>query len=268
MQDDRLPLGRSTDYPDRYDANLLFAIERADGRGPLDEPLPFDGVDVWRAWEVTWLQPGGLPCAATAEIIVPAASPRIVESKSLKLYLNSFAMSEFDGSATVAATMARDLTALLGADVHVNIRMAPGTGTVDSLPGVCIDTLDTPCEHWDVTPSLLRSDPGAVVSETLHSHLLRSLCPVTAQPDIASVLVDYTGPRIDRAGLLRYIVSFRKHQDFHEACVERMFCDLLARCAPGSLTVQAFYTRRGGIDINPFRTNAGVSPAGYRLWRQ
>ena len=268
MQDDRLPLGKSTDYPDRYDAELLFAIDRADSRGPLGELLAFDGVDIWRAWELTWLRPGGQPCAATAEMLVPAASPRIVESKSLKLYLNSFAMSEFDAPDTVAGTIARDLTALLGADVRVSIRMAPASGPVDSLPGTCIDTIDAPCEHWEVTPSLLRADPGAVVSETLHSHLLRSLCPVTAQPDIASVLVDYTGPRVDRAGLLRYIVSFRQHQDFHEACVERMFHDLLARCAPESLTVQAFYTRRGGIDINPFRTNAGVRPAGLRLWRQ
>lgn len=268
VQDDRLSLGKTTDFPDRYDASLLFAIDRAASRTTLGEPLPFSGVDIWRAWELTWLRPGGRPCVATAEILVPAASPRLVESKSLKLYLNSFAMSEFDGFDAVARTIGRDLSALLGAEVTARVESSAATLAVDTLPGACIDDLDTQCEHWEVAPALLRADAGDVVAETLHSHLLRSLCPVTAQPDIGSVLIDYRGPRIDRAGLLRYIVSFRRHQDFHEACVERMFCDLLERSEPESLTVQAFYTRRGGIDINPFRTNCGATPAGLRLWRQ
>lgn len=272
MQDADMPLGRETPYPDQYDPALLCPIPRGESRRALGlgDALPFSGVDAWHAWELTWLAPGGVPRVATAEITVPADSPRLVESKSLKLYLNAFSMSEFESGDAVASRIARDLTACLGAPVTVCVSMPPvaGQAAVDCLPGACIDDTATDCGHWEVDPKLLRADRDSHVEEILHSHLLRSLCPVTAQPDMGSVLIRYRGPRIDHAGLLCYIVSFRRHQDFHEACVERMFVDIMARCAPAALSVQAFYTRRGGIDINPFRSNDESSAAKLRLWRQ
>ena len=272
MQDADMPLGRDTTYPDHYDPALLCPISRSESRHGLGlgEVPPFSGADTWHAWELTWLAPGGLPRVATAEIIVPADSPRLVESKSLKLYLNAFSMSEFQSGDAVESRIASDLTDCLGAPVTVRVSMPPAGGQVpvDRLPGACIDDTVADCGLWEVEPKLLCADPDMQVDETLYSHLLRSLCPVTAQPDMGSVLIRYRGPRIDRAGLLRYIVSFRRHQDFHEACVERMFVDIMARCAPVALSVQAFYTRRGGIDINPFRSNDGSHAMNLRLWRQ
>lgn len=266
------PLGKQTDYPDTYTPGLLFAIPRARSREPLGigDRLPFHGVDLWNAWELTWLSPGGRPCVATAEIRVPADSPNIVESKSLKLYLNSFAMTSFASIADVSRTISADIGASVGAGVDVELATpaeTEGRGTA-VLPGTLLDNLDIACDATEVDPALLSSDPSDLVRESLHTHLLRSLCPVTAQPDSGSLLVDYEGPRIDRVGLLRYVISFRRHQDFHEACVERMYSDVLARCAPGRLTVHARYQRRGGIDINPYRSSATGRPDNLRLWRQ
>ena len=264
MKDANLPLGRETDYPHKYAPDALCPIRRTGDRGQ------FAGVDIWNAWDLTWLAPGGLPRVATAEIRVPAESPNIVESKSLKLYLGSFAMSEFTSGNAVATCIAGDLSACAGASVDV--RVYPVTDrevrSVARLAGACIDDLDVTCADTEVNPALLLADDAAVVTEDLHSHLLRSLCPVTRQPDIGSVQISYRGPRIDRGGLLRYIVSFREHNDFHEACVERMYADILKRCKPDSLTVHARYQRRGGIDINPVRTNTGETPRNLRIWRQ
>ncbi len=272
MNDTNLPLGRETDYPHKYAPDVLFPIARAasrDGLG-IGDALPFSGVDIWNAWDLTWLGPGGLPRVATAEIYVPADSPNIVESKSLKLYLGSFAMSPFDSSTAVAEAIVRDLSPCAGAPVKVSVLPVAGTEArrVARLAGTCLDDADTPCDAWEVDAGLLRADPSEPVSEDLHSHLLRSLCPVTSQPDIGSVQISYSGPRIDRAGLLQYIVSFREHNDFHEACIERMFMDLIERCACETLTVHARYQRRGGIDINPLRSNCGERVRNLRLWRQ
>jgi 7-cyano-7-deazaguanine reductase len=266
------PLGEATTYPEEYSPDLLYAIARIDSRSALglDEHLPFHGADIWNAWELTWLDENGKPQVATAEIQVPADSVNIVESKSLKLYLGSFAMSRFGSGRNVAKAIRRDLTACCGADIYVAILppSSPDGAIISRLPGDCLDALPAACDAYQVDPGLLQADKSTLVVEDVHSDLLRSLCPVTSQPDIGSVLVSYRGPKIDRQGLLQYIVSFRQHQDFHEACVERMFIDIRNRCGVEQLTVYARYQRRGGIDINPFRSNFEPVARNSRLWRQ
>jgi len=267
-----IPLGKSTAYPERYAPDALFRISRDENRSRLRSAgaLPFSGVDIWNAWDLTWLGESGKPHVATAEIRIPADSPGLVESKSMKLYLGSFAMSRHESAAEVRDLIARDVGACTGAPVQVHIDpVATTEGRCSQrLPGDSLDSEVIACGAWEVDPELLRADAATIVREDLYSHLLRSLCPVTSQPDAGSVLICYRGPRIDRRGLLQYIVSFRQHQDFHENCVERMFVDILERCAPQKLTVYARYQRRGGIDINPFRSNFEQVPRNLRLWRQ
>ena len=261
------PLGHATGYPDRYDPSLLFAVSRAPQRAQigLRDPLPFTGADVWTAYEHTWLDTRGKPCIAMLSIAVPVDSPFIVESKSVKLYLGSFAQTRFDDATQVVDTIERDLAVATGARVEVAVLREP---SIETMAGVSIDEATVAIDRYEVDASLLRAD-GGVVSETLRSDLFRSVCPVTGQPDYASISIAYRGPRIDRGALLRYIVSFRQHAGFHEHCAERIFVDLLARCACESLTVNARFTRRGGLDINPFRTNAGIAvPANVRTERQ
>lgn len=267
MKATNLPLGRPTDYPQKYAPEVLCAVARLECREPLGIAglLPFTGIDSWTAWELTWLEDNGKPQVATAQIVVPAESPNLVESKSLKLYLGSFAMTRFRTAERMVATITADLSECTGGPVEVTLDPDADIG---ALPGLCIDALDVECAEWEVDAGLLAADESQVVEEQLHTHLLRSLCPVTAQPDIGSVLVSYAGPKIDPASLLRYIVSFREHSDFHEACVERMFIDIQAQCRPRQLSVSARYQRRGGIDINPSRTNTRDLPPNARLWRQ
>ena len=266
------PLGDTTRIPERYAPDVLFAIPRAENRARLGlgKALPFDGVDIWNAWELSWLAANGQPRVATAEISIPAGSPAIVESKSLKLYLGSFAMMQYASRADVRELIATDVGKIVGTSVDVRLDAIADTEGASSgqMPGESLDHKDVSCDAWEVDAGLLAADTGSVVSEELHSNLLRSLCPVTSQPDSGGVLVRYHGPQIDREGLLRYIVSYRQHQDFHENCVERMFVDIQERCRPGKLTVYARYQRRGGIDINPFRSNFESSPPNLRLWRQ
>lgn len=273
MKPGKIPLGQPTEYPDNYAPELLCPISRSDAREALGltQGLPFGGVDIWNAWEFTWLGPGGMPTIATAELIVPADSPNIVESKSLKLYLNSFAMSTFASTADVGDTVATDLRGCVGSDVVVRIMPVVATEAhhVSRLAGICLDSLAVTCTEWEVDAGMLRTESDRIVTEDLHTHLLRSLCPVTTQPDIGSLHVSYRGPKIDHASLLRYVVSYRQHNDFHEACVERMFLDLMSRCRPQKLSIHARYQRRGGIDINPFRSNdPNERPLNLRLWRQ
>lgn len=256
------PLGNTVDYVDRYAPELLFPIARAPQREGLglgaDQPLPFYGIDLWNAYEISWLNPRGKPVVALGELRVPANSNCIIESKSLKLYFNSFAQTAFSSLDEVRAAMARDLSAAAGATVDVFLWEV---GTLPQRPvanfaGTRIDDLDIKTRIYHPTPELLTVDcGGTVVEETLVSHLLRSNCPVTGQPDWAGVRICYRGPAIDHAGLLAYIISFRQHSDFHEHCVERIFLDVWARCKPEFLSVYARYTRRGGIDINPFRSS-------------
>ena len=262
-----IPLGKTTDFPERLAPDVLFPIDRRSQREPLGigESPPFHGADLWTAWELTWLTPSGKPSIAALSLHVPAASPAMIESKSLKLYLNSFAMETFAGDEAVVERVRSDLSACAGADVAVTLhREAP----IAALPGRSLDRLAAECRRYSVDPTTLAADADREVEETWHSGLLRSLCPVTSQPDFGSVVIRYAGPQIDPAGLLRYVVSFRRHQDFHEACVERMFTEIAARCGTRKLTVHARYQRRGGLDINPFRSNFEAVPANARVWNQ
>ncbi|WP_342594039.1 NADPH-dependent 7-cyano-7-deazaguanine reductase QueF [Salinicola lusitanus] len=258
------PLGRESAYPERYDAGLLFPIERAANRAPLGieaASLPFVGGDEWWAFELSWLDPRGKPVVAVARFRLPADSPCLIESKSWKLYLNGFNQTTFADRDAVIELLQRDLSAAAGAPVTVELfgvddpALAPAP-----LPGDDIDELDVAIDRYTPAPELLACDEGDIVEETLHSHLLKSNCPVTGQPDWGSVLIAYRGPRLDRAALLRYIVSYRQHQDFHEHCVEHIFVDLMARCRPERLLVMARYVRRGGLDINPWRATPGWTP--------
>ncbi|MDD5296625.1 MAG: NADPH-dependent 7-cyano-7-deazaguanine reductase QueF [Rhodocyclaceae bacterium] len=252
------PLGRAVAYASHYSPELLFPIPRQEKRAELGlcpEALPFVGFDLWNAYELSWLNPKGKPVAALGRFRFPADTPRLVESKSLKLYLNSFNQSRFVKAADVAAAIARDLSAAAGGTVEVRIvtldrRPQRSLGYPD---GILLDTLDIEADQYNPDPALL-SAAGPEVSETLYSHLLKSNCLVTGQPDWAMVVVRYVGPAITREGLLKYFISFRQHNEFHEQCVERIFCDVMARCRPKSLAVWARYTRRGGLDINPFRS--------------
>jgi 7-cyano-7-deazaguanine reductase len=267
------PLGKTTAYADRYDPSLLFPIPRGQKRAEIGviEPLPFSGVDIWNAYELSWLDARGKPQVALAEFRVPAGSPNIIESKSFKLYLNGFSQEKLDAT-SLRETLVRDLSAAAGSPVGVELSApsAQGHAIVD-LAGELLD--DQPLDVDDYGPPkpdyLSANHDAAPVEETLLSHLLRSNCPVTGQPDWGSVQIAYRGAPIDRAGLLRYLVSFRTHNEFHEQCVERIFVDLMARCAPERLTVYARYTRRGGLDINPFRsTDPAAVPANPRGARQ
>lgn len=268
-------LGKTTEYLETYRPDLLTPIPRALGRGALRADIPFQGVDIWRLYEVTWLNEYGLPQVATGEIEVLAASPNIVESKSLKLYIGSFTQSVFPSLETVSNIIARDVGAVIGSPVNVRL-----TAMGDwNLPAV--DFVGTVLEKeplgdrlfkdYDVNPDLLALDTtkSKDVTETLVTHVLRSRCPVTGQPDFASVRIDYTGPAIDHSALLAYLVSFRRHQGFHEQCVEMIYTDIMARLAPKELSVYGAFTRRGGIDISPFRSNVTGRPdAIVRVSRQ
>jgi 7-cyano-7-deazaguanine reductase len=257
------PLGKLVRTADRYAPELLFPISRAIKRREiaLDEPLPFVGEDVWNAYELSWLEPNGKPVVALGRFRVPAWTPNLIESKSLKLYLNSFNQTAFPGLDAVAETLTKDLSRAVGGEVDVEIHL-PGTYARPSATapkGECLDALDVACDTYSLEPEFLRVLGPAIVEETLYSRLLKSNCPVTGQPDWGTIAIRYRGRPIDRAGLLRYIVSFRRHNEFHEQCVERVFCDILERCVPEALAVQAHYTRRGGLDINPFRASAAFS---------
>jgi 7-cyano-7-deazaguanine reductase len=254
-----LPLGRAVAYPRHYDPGLLYPIARSSGRSALalDTALPFVGLDRWHAYELSWLDARGKPQVATATFTVPAQSPNLVESKSLKLYLNSFNATRFADREAVRARIVADLSAAAGADVAVAFGLPPLAADDD---GVLIDALEIAIEDYGPpNPAHLRigADPA---EEVLRSQLLKSNCPVTGQPDWAEVRIAYRGPRIEPAGLLRYLVSFRDHAEFHEQCVERIFCDLLRQCRPQTLSVAAYYTRRGGLDINPWRATPGLPP--------
>ena len=259
------PLGQAVAYRDTYAPELLFPIERQlkrDELGIAAGALPFVGEDLWNAYELSWLDARGKPVVALGEFRVPAASPRLIESKSLKLYLNAFNQQRMVSVDEVQSRIAADLSAAAGAEVGVVLMpLATRPQRRSAYPqGECLDALDIAIDTYQPAPELLRA-AGAEVEETLYSHLLKSNCLVTGQPDWGMLVVRYRGPAIDREGLLRYVVSFRAHNEFHEQCVERVFCDIMARCRPQELAVWARYTRRGGLDINPFRaSHAGLRP--------
>lgn len=273
-------LGKPTTYIDQYDPALLDPIARAPQRERLgiSGQLPFFGADWWTAYELSWLNARGKPQVAIAHILVPGASTHIVESKSFKLYLNGYSGTRLADADEVRQRIERDVGAAVwhGGPVRSSVAVrliAPedfDRQPIHELDGVNLDRLDLECTHTEPAPELLTAAfDEQPVEETLTSRLLKSNCPVTGQPDWGSVQIRYAGPQIDQAGLLRYIVSFRRHSDFHEHCVERIFMDLWRRCRPTQLTVLARYTRRGGLDINPWRTShPAVVPANVRTARQ
>ena len=275
------PLGQPASYVEQYDAGLLYPIARAPLRAALGitgQPV-FFGADLWTAYELSWLTPRGKPQVAIAHILVPCESTHIIESTSLKLYLGSFSGTRLPNAEAVRERIERDLSAALwsGGDARMPavVRLiAPEAfdrQAVQEMDGLLLDRLDIECDAYDApAPELLTAAFNEQpVQETLTSRLLKSNCPVTGQPDWASVQICYSGPQIDQAGLLRYLISYRRHQEFHEHCVERIFMDLWTRCRPAQLTVYARYTRRGGIDINPWRTShPGPLPPDARTARQ
>lgn len=268
------PLGKASDYVATYTPSLLFPIPRTAKWAELGltaQTLPYQGVDLWNCYELSWLTLSGKPVVAIGEFAIPADSPNIIESKSFKLYLNSLNQTPFASRAELTALLQADLSAVAGAPVAVRVRTLREVEEegVARLPGVCIDELEVSIQDYhQPQPQLLQCDPQRQVTETLHSHLLRSNCPVTGQPDWGSVVVEYSGAALDHASFLRYLVSFRQHADFHEQCVERIFLDVLRLLQPQALTVYARYVRRGGLDINPYRSLSTPNPDNRRLVRQ
>ena len=261
---DTSPLGKATGYPDRYDSSLLFPIDRAAQREALGlrGTLPFAGADMWTAYEISWLDARHKPQLAIGELRIPADSPATVESKSLKLYLGSFAQEGVPTRERLAQTIAGDLNRICRAEVDIVLHPATAAAApgIAELPGVSVDDQNAAADTAAPDPGLLAVS-SAIAEETLFSALFRSNCPVTGQPDYADVMVRYRGPRMDRASLLSYLLSYRRHAAFHESCVERIYVDLAAHCRPERLTVYARFTRRGGIDISPFRSNCEAPPA-------
>lgn len=282
---DNVPLGKQVAASDTYDKSLLVPIARKLTRDNLGigEQLPFVGEDIWQAFELSWLNAKGKPCVAVAKFYIPCSSWAIVESKSFKLYLNSFNQTRFDDRQALQRCLEADLSELLKTPILIELsELDAATGFVpQTLPGVKLDDLDIEIKDYQVNAELLLVDlheggeeaqeskeERKEVSEVVYSHLLRSLCPVTGQPDWGSVLIEYTGPKINHQALLAYIISFRQHQEFHEQCIERLFIDLMRYAKCKQLTIQGFYVRRGGLDINPMRSSHQDKARAIRLLRQ
>jgi 7-cyano-7-deazaguanine reductase len=271
---DHSPLGKTSAYQTQYAPELLFPIPRQQKRDELglSGTLPFFGVDIWNAYEVSWLNMRGKPQVAIATVTVPADSPNIVESKSFKLYLNSFNQTRLANTDALLALLRDDLSQAVGSNVHVALTLPEGFGglKMGELDGLLLDRLDVEIDGYRPSPELLKANHDeAGVEETLVSHLLKSNCLVTGQPDWASVQIRYAGPQIDQESLLKYLIGFREHNEFHEQCVERIFMDILRQCKPIKLAVYARYTRRGGLDINPWRANYSTGrPPNLRTARQ
>ncbi|QKJ88469.1 NADPH-dependent 7-cyano-7-deazaguanine reductase [Paramixta manurensis] len=269
-----LSLGKPTAYHDHYDASLLQAVPRSMNREPLGlypDNLPFHGADIWTLYELSWLNAKGVPQVAVGEVILQANSINLIESKSFKLYLNSFNQTKFADWGQVRQTLERDLSACAQGEVSVALfRLQEVEGQpIGHFDGYCIDEQDIEIERYQFNADYLANATHTDrVEETLVSHLLKSNCLITHQPDWGSVQIRYRGPRISREALLRYLVSFRHHNEFHEQCVERIFNDLMHYCQPEYLAVYARYTRRGGLDINPWRANGDFTPTHSRLVRQ
>lgn len=268
-----LPLGKRSQYEEVYNPTLLCPINRADNRKELGleaDDLPFHGVDIWNAYEVSWLNGKGRPEVGMLELHVPCTTPCIIESKSLKLYLGSFNQTRFNSRHEVIQTIESDLSVATRGAVMLHLHPLDDAyaRSLSQLEGKLLDRMDVEIDEYQYNPHLLQWGGHAELSETLISHLFRSLCPVTHQPDWASIMIRYRGTEIDHESVLRYLVSYRRHADFHEHCVERIYSDLMEHCQPKQLTVYARFTRRGGIDINPYRSNFESNPHNLHLFRQ
>lgn len=274
VHEDRPPflLGSQTPVIDRYAPELLYPIRRAEGRAELglnDYTRPFFGCDVWHLYELSWLNGDGSPLARVGRMTVPADSLCMVESKSLKLYLNSLNNMSFASEEELRTTVCRDLAGVVGADVKLSLYPPDDASLAGRpLPGVCLDGLAVAAPPAAPTADMLRATAGDTVEETLYTHLFRSLCPVTHQPDWASLWLHYHGSAIDHHALLTYLLAYRNHREFHEQCIERIFLDVQRRFEPELLEVQGFYTRRGGLDINPLRSTSADTRPLPRLDRQ
>jgi len=269
------PLGKTSAYRTDYAPELLFPIPRQGKRDELglNGTLPFFGVDIWNGYELSWLNMRGKPQVAVARFTIPADSPNLIESKSFKLYLNSFNQTRLAGPDALKMLLQQDLSAAAGANVHVVLTMQEDFAKLEmgELEGQLLDRLDIDVDNYSPQPETLKANFDELpVEETLVSHLLKSNCLVTGQPDWGSVQISYYGPQIDQESLLKYLIGFREHNEFHEQCVERIFTDILRQCKPQHLTVYARYTRRGGLDINPWRTNfsSAKRPSNLRNARQ
>lgn len=256
------PLGKKQAYISSYKPDLLFPLPRINKRQEIgiNKALPFKGVDIWNAFELSWLNKKGKPEIAIAEFHIPCESSNLIESKSFKLYLNSFNQTSIDSIDTVKSILKKDLSEKTESDVNVIIHSVHSIThtSIGNFKGQCLDQLDINCDTYQPKPNYLTSDQSNVVSEIIYSDLLKSNCLVTGQPDWGSVQISYKGPKINREGLLKYIISFRDHNEFHEQCVERIFMDIISRCQCTKLTVYARYTRRGGLDINPIRSTDSI----------
>ncbi|MDN3614953.1 MAG: NADPH-dependent 7-cyano-7-deazaguanine reductase QueF [Vibrio gallaecicus] len=260
-----LTLGQKTEYSNQYDASLLQPVPRSLNRDDLNlgNELPFKGHDLWTMYELSWLNDKGLPQVAVGDVYIPATSQNLIESKSFKLYLNSYNQTRFKSWSDVQARLIQDLSRCAGEAVDVNIHSVSEytDQPIVTMGGSCIDDQDIEISSYEFEASLLEGAASEQeVEETLHSHLLKSNCLITNQPDWGSVEIAYSGKQIDREALLRYLVSFREHNEFHEQCVERIFTDIMKYCQPSKLTVYARYTRRGGLDINPYRSSEQDKP--------
>lgn len=264
-----LPLGRRVDTPKHYDPSVLRGIERRLARQQISitEPLPFLGEDVWNCYEFSWLAPSGLPRIGVLTLRVSAESPRIIESKSLKLYLGGFGGSKFEDSTAVCSAIDADLSRQAGSPVRVTITSPDDIQTPGAFATYCLDDLPVSVDRYQRSPDLL-ANTGTTGRDAVHTHLFRSICPITGQPDWGSVAIDYRGRLLDRGSILRYLVSYRHTADFHEVATERIFVDLHNATDATELTVDARFLRRGGIDINPFRSTSHHEAPVVRLPRQ
>lgn len=266
------PLGKASEFKDSYTPSLLCSIPRLDARVLLDldaAEIPFRGVDIWNCYELTWLDLKGKPLVAILEVQIPCNSKNIIESKSLKLYLASFGQSKFKSRQEVQGIIENDLSNCVGGPALAMMHeLRGGDAGFSVLPGDLLDKLDVECSVYTPDSTLLSLEADGVARGTVHSDLFRSNCPVTSQPDYAGIMIRWHGAAISQQSLLKYLVSYRRHTGFHEQVVEQIFMDILRVCSPKGLTVYARFTRRGGIDINPFRSNFEDPMPNDRMWRQ
>jgi len=273
---EHLPLGKNTAFVEHYNPQLIATIDRNAARKRFNlsvqqkalEQKPFFGVDLWNSYEMSWLNNRGVPQMGILTLSIPAESPFLLESKSAKLYLASFNQSRFSTSSEVLSCIQKDISSALRMDVEVSFQSLSVQWPAQIFSGTCIDDLDVSIDSYDYQPNLLQILPFDMNKERLYSHVLRTVCPVTGQPDWASVFIEYSGAEIVKESLLRYLVSLRCHSIFHEMAIERIFVDIMERCSPKFLSIYGAFTRRGGIDINPFRSTDAVLPPVVRVVRQ